>query len=60
MSTQAMNPPHASSTKCAHPACTCLTEKEQEYCSRGCEQSANDGSDTAACGCNHPICQLAA
>src|ERR1700751_6473320 len=43
----------ADTKKCAHPACTCMTD--QKYCSTHCESH----KDTAeiACECGHPGCQ---
>ncbi len=43
----------ADQKKCAHPACSCMTDKK--YCSTYCENH----KDTAeiACECGHPGCR---
>ena len=43
----------ADKKKCAHPACTCMTD--EKYCSTYCESH----KDTAeiACECGHPGCR---
>jgi hypothetical protein len=43
---------NASPTKCAHPACGCLTDSK--YCSEPCEE-AGDLTEIA-CQCGHPEC----
>ncbi|MBV9958668.1 MAG: hypothetical protein JO360_09610 [Acidobacteria bacterium] len=39
---------------CDHPACSCPTTDDQDYCSAYCENA----EDTAeiACDCGHPNC----
>jgi len=46
------------STKCAHPACNCLVEKNAEfgkYCSEHCKE-AGDYTELR-CDCQHPPCR---
>ena len=37
---------------CAHPACSCLMQEEEAYCSDACEAS----KDSDRCGCGHLAC----
>ena len=41
-------------TKCAHPACGCLTDGDSEYCSQPCQEAAD--LTEIACQCGHPEC----
>jgi hypothetical protein len=41
-------------TKCAHPACGCLTGNGNTYCSQFCKESAN--LTEIACQCGHTSC----
>jgi metallothionein len=40
--------------KCAHPACLCLVEAEQRFCSSAC--SSDRGYVSGPCLCGHPGC----
>lgn len=42
----------ADTKKCAHPSCSCMTDKK--YCSQMCEDSAS--TTTLGCDCPHPAC----
>ncbi len=44
----------AADNKCAHPACSCATEKGNTYCSQSCKEAA--GLTEIACQCGHPNC----
>lgn len=44
-----------SSRRCAHAACTCHTDGDEEYCSESCRLSAERGTATG-CGCGHAAC----
>jgi len=39
--------------KCAHPACSCMTD--QKYCSPHCE--SHKDTTEIACECGHPGCK---
>ena len=43
----------ADQKKCAHPACSCMTDKK--YCSTHCE--TNKDTTDIACKCGHPGCK---
>lgn len=40
--------------KCAHPACACVTDQEDEYCSQSCKEAADLAE--IACQCGHLTC----
>jgi hypothetical protein len=42
--------------KCAHPACTCMVEQDEEYCSQYCEDASDEVE--ISCDCAHPGCAL--
>ena len=42
--------------KCAHPACTCLVENVQKYCSQYCEDAG--GTMEISCNCAHAGCSM--
>ena len=44
------------SKKCAHPACTCLVEKDGKYCSQYCEDAG--GTMEISCNCGHTGCSV--
>ena len=41
--------------KCAHPACNCLVDKSQKYCSDYCHDAA--GTMEISCNCRHAECE---
>lgn len=47
----------AEQKKCAHPACACIPEKENKYCSTYCEDAGKDDVEIS-CDCGHPGCSL--
>lgn len=44
----------ADQNKCAHPACTCTTQKGEKYCSTYCHDAGN--TIELSCNCGHPGC----
>lgn len=42
--------------KCAHPACDCLVEKGNKYCSQYCKDAA--GTMEISCNCRHAECGM--
>jgi len=44
-----------STSKCAHPACSCIAPEGKKYCSEICEDSK--GVTELACDYKHPGCQ---
>jgi len=42
--------------KCVHPACNCLVEPEQQFCSSFCASA--DDANTSPCACGHPACNV--
>jgi hypothetical protein len=44
--------------KCAHPACNCLVEQNQKYCSDYCHDSGS--KIEIACNCHHAACEAGA
>jgi hypothetical protein len=44
--------------KCAHPACVCQVEPEEEYCSDYCKGNVEKpgGDEDAPCQCGHSDC----
>jgi hypothetical protein len=45
----------STTTKCAHPACSCLALQGKSYCSDTCER-AKDLTELT-CQCQHPECR---
>lgn len=45
------------SKKCAHPACTCLVDKEGKFCSQYCHDAR--GTMEISCNCGHAGCSMA-
>jgi hypothetical protein len=48
----------ATTTKCAHPACTCEVPKDGrygKYCSEHCKEAGR--MTELRCNCQHPECQ---
>lgn len=43
------------SKKCENPACSCVTEKGQSFCSTHCEGTKD--STEIICECGHPACK---
>ncbi len=43
--------------KCAHPACSCIPEKGEKYCSSYCKDAGSDDVEIS-CDCGHPGCGL--
>jgi hypothetical protein len=41
-------------TKCSHPACACIIDKGNKYCSESCKESAK--LTEIACQCGHSDC----
>jgi metallothionein len=44
------------SKKCAHPACTCMVEKDNKYCSQYCQDAG--GTMEISCNCGHAGCSV--
>jgi hypothetical protein len=44
--------------KCAHPACNCVVEKGQAYCSDYCHDAG--GTIEITCNCRHAECETSA
>jgi hypothetical protein len=44
----------ADAKKCANPACTCIPEKKEKFCSAHCE--ALRGAVEVICKCGHHTC----
>ena len=44
--------------KCAHPACNCMVDQGQKYCSDYCHDSGN--KIEIACNCHHATCEAGA
>jgi hypothetical protein len=44
--------------KCEHPACHCLVERKQKYCSSACANAAQS-REIETCSCGHPGCETA-
>ena len=44
-----------SKSKCAHPACNCIPDYAEKYCSATCAD-AKDLTELA-CQCDHPVCR---
>ena len=42
--------------KCAHPACTCMAEKDSKYCSQYCQDAG--GTMEISCNCGHEGCSM--
>jgi hypothetical protein len=42
-------------TKCAHPACRCITTEHEKYCSQYCKDAGSSELEIA-CDCGHPSC----
>jgi hypothetical protein len=42
-------------SKCARPACNCVPEEGQRYCSATCADAKH--VTEIACQCQHPACQ---
>lgn len=38
--------------RCAHPACSCIVDAADQYCSEACRTAPSSGR----CDCNHPGC----
>jgi hypothetical protein len=46
------------SSKCAHPACSCVVQKDSKhgkYCSEHCKEAAD--MTVLRCECQHPGCR---
>jgi hypothetical protein len=43
------------SKKCENPACSCIPEKGQNFCSAHCE--GTKGATEVVCECGHPSCK---
>jgi hypothetical protein len=43
------------SKKCAHPACSCMTQKGEDFCSTYCESTK--GTTEIMCKCGHSGCR---
>jgi metallothionein len=46
--------PMADTQKCAHPACNCMVQKGEKYCSTYCHDAAK--TVELICNCPHPGC----
>jgi len=42
--------------KCAHPACNCMAQADDSYCSNYCRDAK--GTTEISCNCGHPGCSL--
>ena len=45
----------ADQKKCAHATCSCMAERDSEYCSQFCEDSKD--LTTLQCDCGHAGCE---
>jgi metallothionein len=42
--------------KCAHPSCTCMAPKGENYCSQYCKDAGK--TMELSCNCGHPGCAM--